>query len=97
MSILTQNKLVATDALLTDQPAMYVEGIGHLDQYGTYVDKWWSHGIIFFIRDQVAKEIEHLAPTDPARRPLADRLARLNSEIYCDGDATAAPTPTGHA
>ena len=75
---------MAPDWLLTDQRAMYVEGIGHLDQYGSYMNTLWSKGVVYFIRDWLFKEVE-LKLENGAHprevRPLIRRLNALNSDI----------------
>jgi len=82
MAIYTQNKHMADTWQLTENPAVFVEGIGLIDQYGTYVDKWWSHGFIFYIRDQTAAQIPHTSGN--LRVSLVERLQRLNSEILAN-------------
>lgn len=58
-----------------------VEGIGLIDQYGTYLDKLWSHGVIYFLRDFIYNDIQALAEEGRDVRSLVARLNRLNSEI----------------
>ena len=41
----------APEALLGQEQALYVEGLGHLDQYGSYVDCQWEKGVVYFVRD----------------------------------------------
>ena len=77
-------ELMAPDWLLTEQQALYVEGIGHLDQYGSYVDTLWEKGVVYFLRDYWFKEIQiELEKGTPARkmRPMIARLNALNSDI----------------
>ena len=78
------NGLMAPDWMLTDQRAMYVEGIGHLDQYGSYMDTLWSKGVVYFIRDWLFKEVQirlELGIQPREVRPLIHRLNALNSDI----------------
>ena len=93
MTVYSQNKLMADSWQLTENPVAFVEGVGAIDQYGTYLDKWWSHGIIFYIRDQTAAQIEH--SSGHLRASLEARLQRLNSDILANG-ATHAYPPTVH-
>ena len=71
--------------LLSDERALYVDGIGHLDQYGSYVDSFWEKGVVYFVRDYYASEVEvQLERGVPLVdvRPLIDRLTALNSDIH---------------
>ncbi len=70
--------------LLQQERALYVEGIGHLDQYGSYVDSVWEKGIVHFMRDMLLCDIEErVGRGDPMGvvRPLIERLNALNSDI----------------
>ena len=59
------------EPLTLPQNVYHVEGLGDLDDYGTYLDKWWSHKFIYFIRDLTAAQIEYYADTNPTLcRPL---------------------------
>ena len=77
-------QLMAPDWLLTYQRAMYVEGIGHLDQYGSYLNSFWEKGVVYFVRDYYYAEIQRqldkgVSPQEV--RPLVERLNALNSDI----------------
>ena len=75
---------MAPDWLLCDQRALFVDGIGHLDQYGSYVDTLWEKGVVYFVRDYFFTEIQQrLERGEPPRelRPLIARLNALNSDI----------------
>ena len=70
--------------LLCDTQAMYVDGLGHLDQYGSYLDTLWTKGVVYFVRDYLFREVEmRIERGVPAKelRPLITRLNRLNSDI----------------
>ena len=76
--------MMAPEWLLCDKQSMYVDGIGHLDQYGSYLDTLWSKGVIYFVRDYMFREVQlQLERGTPARqlRPLIARLNTLNSDI----------------
>jgi len=76
--------LMTPDWLLTYQRAMYVEGVGHLDQYGSYLNSLWEKGVIYFVRDYYYTEIQRLLEnggTIASVRPLVRRLNALNSDI----------------
>ena len=86
---------MAPDWLLTDQRAMFVEGIGHIDQYGSYMDTLWEKGVVYFLRDYLFKEIEaKLESGVPPSgvRPLIAKLNALNSDIWAY-EAHIAATP----
>ena len=67
--------------LLTEERALYVDGIGHLDQYGSYVDTLWEKGVVYFVRDYYVNEIQRRVDTGENVRPLVARLNKLNSDI----------------
>lgn len=78
------NELLAPLWLLSDDRALYVEGIGHLDQYGSYVDDLWTKGVIYFVRDSLLRRVEEqLQSGVPLAliRPLIEQLNTLNSDI----------------
>jgi hypothetical protein len=90
----------------TEERALYAEGIGHLDQYGSYIETLWSKGVVYFLRDYLFHDIEaQIERGVPARelRPLIARLNALNSDIQqyeCSRGPTSAsstmpspPTP----
>ena len=70
--------------LKTDERALYVDGIGHLDQYGSYMDTLWEKNVVYFVRDyffhDIERRIERGEPPEKLR-PLIERLNALNSEI----------------
>ena len=69
---------------MTDQAAIYVDGVGHIGQYNSYIDCLWEKGVVYFIRDYFFTEIqERLERGDKAKdvRPLISRLHKLNSDI----------------
>lgn len=75
---------MAPEWLLGHERALYVYGIGHLDQYGSYVDTLWEKGVVYFVRDYFFREIEmRLERGEPSKslRPLINRLNALNSDI----------------
>ena len=69
------------ECLKTEERALYVDGIGHLDQYGSYVDTLWEKGVVYFLRDTLIREIEWHADRDEPVRALVERLDALNSDI----------------
>ncbi len=69
---------------MSDERALYVDGIGHLDQYGSYLDTAWEKGVIHFVRDMLCVEVEariERGESLQTLRPLIDWLNRLNSDI----------------
>lgn len=69
------------DALRCAERALYVDGIGHLDQYGSYIDTLWQKGVVHFLRDYLVREIEICLDRGESVRPLVARLGALNSDI----------------
>ena len=57
--------------------AIWVDGVGYLDEYGSYCDTVWSKGVVYFLRDSYLRQLH----TDPTDRALIDRYNRLNSDI----------------
>lgn len=75
---------MAPEWLLCDTYALYIDGIGHLDQYGSYMDTLWEKGVVYFVRDYFYREVQlRLERGDSLRqvRPLVERLNALNSDI----------------
>jgi len=70
--------------LHSDTEALWVEGIGHIAQYHCYCEMLYSHGVIYFIRDWLFREIEdkiEMGVPPRALRTLIRRLNTLNSKI----------------
>ena len=70
--------------LHSDSESLWVEGIGCIAQYHHWSDMLYSHGVIYFLRDYLFKDIE--AKLDAGARPkdlrpLITRLNTLNSKI----------------
>ena len=73
-----------SDDLLCEDQALYVDGLGYLDQYGSYVDTLWEKGVVYFLRDYLLNTVEtELEKGTRARdlRPLIERLNALNSDL----------------
>ena len=80
----------------TAERALYAEGIGHIDQYGSYLETLWSKGVVYFLRDYLFHDIEaRLEAGVPSRelRPLIARLNALNSDIR-QYECSRGPTST---
>lgn len=67
--------------LHSEDRALFVDGIGHLDQYGSYVDTLWDKGVVYFVRDYLVREIERRCECGAPVRSLVARLSALNSDI----------------
>jgi hypothetical protein len=65
--------------LHSDEPALWVEGIGHLAQYDCYCDKLFSHGVVYFVRDCLIDEIEALLEQGTPTSTVRERVQRLNA------------------
>jgi len=61
----------------------YHEGIGWIDEYGSYIDCFWSKGVGYFLRDYYIAEIERLCSLSQftEARTLVTKLDTLNSEL----------------
>lgn len=66
--------LVTENDLKLECRALYIDGIGALDQYGSYVETFWEKGVCYFLRDYYLSRLPH----DPTLKP---KLDALNSEI----------------
>ena len=66
---------------MASERALFVEGIGHLDQYGSYVETFWEKNVCYYLRDYYVREIEEMCERGEQVRPLVARLNALNSEI----------------
>ena len=69
---------------MADDEAIYVEGIGYIGQYHSYIDCLWEKGMPYFIRDDYCYEIQMRieAGSEPKDvRPLVAELNALNSNI----------------
>ena len=64
-----------------------VDGIGWLDEYGSYVATFWEKNVAYFLRDSYLAEIEWRCERELDVRPLVARLQALNSEIAKYEDA----------
>ncbi len=65
--------------------AIFVEGIGHIAQYHSYLDMYWTHGTPYFVRDYYFNELqEKLAAGAPPKavRALARRVEVMNNVIW---------------
>lgn len=62
--------------LHSDTEALYVDGIGWIAQYHNWVDKMYTHGFIYYLRDKTSVDLMHAQTTE-----LKTRLASLNSKI----------------
>lgn len=69
---------------MAEGEAIYVEGIGHIGQYHSYIDCLWEKGIPYFVRDYYFNEIRiRLDAGARAKdvRALVTKLNTLNSDI----------------
>lgn len=86
MELLLSQKSVdnSTCGLMVDSEAIYVEGVGHIGQYNSYLTCLWEKGLPYFLRDYYFNEIQQQmdAGVKSAKlRPLIERLNKLNSDI----------------
>lgn len=67
-------------SLMSEERALFVDEIGYIDQYGSYIESFWEKGVVYFVRDYYYNEVLRLVDTTDVR-PLVLRLNRLNSDI----------------
>lgn len=70
--------------LQSDTEVIYVPGIGHIAQYHYWSDMLYSHGVIYYLRDTLFREVQaQVAANVPLAelRPSITRLNILNSNI----------------
>ena len=87
--------------LHSDSDALWVEGVGYIAQYHCWCDMLYSHGVVYFLRDCLLREIAREGASDTR----IQRLRVLNSKILlCEsnghgntGRATAATAPEVYA
>lgn len=82
MSTNSQKKDVTkSDLTNSDQLALYVDGVGWLDQYGSYYDKLYSHGVIYFVRDYYSAQLLMCLNYKYPYAHWEAKLAAINSKI----------------
>ena len=79
MALHTQKSNGFASALQSQEPAIFVDGIGALDQYGSYIDSFYSKGIIYYVRDYYWQRLQVTPPHQAG--PLQAKLDGLNSDI----------------
>ena len=63
---------------------MYADGVGWLATYDNYYDRFFSHGVIYFLRDSYFRELQTLldeGATSKQVRGLVQRIQRLQHRI----------------
>jgi hypothetical protein len=65
--------------LKCDSDALFVDGIGYIAQYHCYCDMMYSHGVIYFMRDMLFREIETSVERGTQSSELRTQIARLNA------------------
>ena len=65
--------------LQSDIDALWVEGIGHIAQYHCYWDMLYSHGVIYFLRDSLFREIESKLASETPPQDVRSHITRLNT------------------
>ena len=67
-----------SDGQHSAERALYAEGIGHIDQYGSYLETLWSKGVVYFLRDYLFHDIDE--PGSRGRSPtISGRRARRSA------------------
>ena len=90
--------LPCKEALLQPGEVIFVENVGEIAQYECYYDKLYTHGVIYFLRDQITRQLCTVI-TKKERDSLNERLASLNSKIavyeHSDADCEINCRPLG--
>ena len=60
----------------TAERALYAEGIGHIDQYGSYLETLWSKGVVYFLRDYLFHDID-----EPGSRGRSPTISGRSQEV----------------
>jgi hypothetical protein len=71
-------------ALQSDQEALFIDGIGPIAQYHCYCEMLWSHGVVYFLRDSLSRQIDLKIKRGVLLCELRTeirRLETLNSDI----------------
>ena len=58
--------------------AIYVEGIGYIGQYNSYLDTFWSKGIAYYLIDQFNKDLESLLEQNASSNEIRQLVKRIN-------------------
>ena len=45
------------EALLQAGEVIFVDNVGEIAQYECYYDKLYTHGVIYFLRDQITRQL----------------------------------------
>ena len=70
--------------------ALYIEGIGYIGQYYSYLETLWEKGVPYFVRDMYFNELEsklNSGATSKEMRTIVNRVNFLNSKIRAYEDA----------
>ena len=97
----TVSEEVCNSALLCEDDALHIAGIGAIAQYHSWLDNFWEKGIAYFLRDLKLTELDDLLSqrhtTERSNRiaTLATQINALNSNItkweQCRFESTPAP------
>ena len=66
---------------MSEAEAIYVDGIGAIAQYHSYVEQYWTHGIPYFVRDCML----HAISQEKCRLQYADinKIESLAKDVEC--------------
>jgi len=63
---------------------IYIDGVGPIGQYYSYLDTFWAKGTAYFLRDIYSEELESLleaGKTSKEVKQLVERINLLNKRI----------------
>lgn len=64
---------------MAEGEAIYVEGVGHIGQYYSYIDCLWEKGVPYFIRDYYFNEIQMRLEAGSRPKDVRSLVAKLNA------------------
>lgn len=83
-TVLSEYPLLPDHALHMAEEALWVEGVGWLGQYHSYLDTCWEKGLPYFVRDVYFQELQLLldkGETSTRVKSLIASINLLNSKI----------------
>lgn len=67
-----------------EDDVIYIDGVGPIGQYYSYLDTFWAKGIAYFLRKRYSEELESLLEVGGKSkqvRQLVERINHLNKRI----------------
>ena len=83
-NLFSEYHLFPDNELHMPNEALWVEGVGFLGQYHSYLDTLWEKGLPYFVRDYYFNELQtklEEGVTSKSLRLLVNKINMLNSKI----------------